>query len=69
MNSFMLHRSKTSENSLTLSLVKVEDEGTYVCVVENSVGRAEKEIKLRVHGKCEDVLMFVGFCFKVLCCF
>ena len=32
----------------------VEDEGTYVCVVENMVGRTQNEIKLRVHSKCGD---------------
>lgn len=46
-----LIRSKASENSLTLSGVSVEDEGTYVCVVENTVGRAEREIILRVYGR------------------
>ncbi|KAI1893506.1 hypothetical protein AGOR_G00124420 [Albula goreensis] len=38
-----------SDNSLHLSLVRAEDEGTYTCVSENSVGKAEASATLQVH--------------------
>uniref|UniRef100_A0A1A8MRQ1 Roundabout homolog 3 n=1 Tax=Nothobranchius pienaari TaxID=704102 RepID=A0A1A8MRQ1_9TELE len=38
-----------SDNSLRLSQVKTEDEGTYTCVSENSVGKAEASATLQVH--------------------
>ncbi|MEQ2177986.1 Roundabout 3, partial [Goodea atripinnis] len=40
-----------SDNSLRLSQVRAEDEGTYTCVSENSVGKAEASGTLQVHGK------------------
>lgn len=40
-----------SDNSLRLSQVRGEDEGTYTCVSENSVGKAEASASLQVHGK------------------
>lgn len=39
-----------SENSLRLTQVRAEDEGTYTCVSENSVGKAEASAALQVHG-------------------
>lgn len=45
-------RSKVlGSQSLLLSNVQVDDEGEYVCVVENTVGRDEKSAKLVVHGE------------------
>uniref|UniRef100_A0AAX7U5R1 Roundabout, axon guidance receptor, homolog 3 (Drosophila) n=1 Tax=Astatotilapia calliptera TaxID=8154 RepID=A0AAX7U5R1_ASTCA len=38
-----------SENSLRLTQVRAEDEGTYTCVSENSVGKAEASAALQVH--------------------
>nr|XP_057942480.1 roundabout homolog 3 isoform X2 [Doryrhamphus excisus] len=38
-----------SDNSLRLSQVRAEDEGTYTCVSENSVGKAEAGATLQVH--------------------
>ncbi|XP_008330699.1 roundabout homolog 3 isoform X5 [Cynoglossus semilaevis] len=38
-----------SDNSLRLTQVRAEDEGTYTCVSENSVGRAEASGTLQVH--------------------
>ncbi|XP_029303565.1 roundabout homolog 3 isoform X2 [Cottoperca gobio] len=38
-----------SDNSLRLSQVRGEDEGTYTCVSENSVGKAEASGSLQVH--------------------
>ncbi|XP_043996040.1 roundabout homolog 3 isoform X2 [Gambusia affinis] len=38
-----------SDNSLRLSQVRAEDEGTYTCVSENSVGKAEASGTLHVH--------------------
>uniref|UniRef100_A0A669C3G6 Roundabout, axon guidance receptor, homolog 3 (Drosophila) n=1 Tax=Oreochromis niloticus TaxID=8128 RepID=A0A669C3G6_ORENI len=38
-----------SENSLRLTQVRAEDEGTYTCVSENSVGKAEASATLQVH--------------------
>uniref|UniRef100_A0A672JJU2 Roundabout, axon guidance receptor, homolog 3 (Drosophila) n=1 Tax=Salarias fasciatus TaxID=181472 RepID=A0A672JJU2_SALFA len=38
-----------SDNSLRLSQVKAEDEGSYTCVSENSVGKAEASGVLQVH--------------------
>ncbi|XP_047235085.1 roundabout homolog 3 isoform X3 [Girardinichthys multiradiatus] len=38
-----------SDNSLRLSQVRAEDEGTYTCVSENSVGKAEASGTLQVH--------------------
>ncbi|XP_053502154.1 roundabout homolog 3 [Ictalurus furcatus] len=38
-----------SENSLRLMQVRAEDEGTYTCVSENSVGKAEASGTLQVH--------------------
>lgn len=40
-----------SDNSLRLTQVQGEDEGTYTCVSENSVGKAEASGTLQVHGK------------------
>lgn len=40
-----------SDSSLRLSQVRAEDEGTYTCVSENSVGKAEASGTLQVHGK------------------
>uniref|UniRef100_A0A674MJK3 Roundabout, axon guidance receptor, homolog 3 (Drosophila) n=1 Tax=Takifugu rubripes TaxID=31033 RepID=A0A674MJK3_TAKRU len=37
------------DNSLRLSQVRGEDEGTYTCVSENSVGKAEASASLQVH--------------------
>ncbi|XP_061903221.1 roundabout homolog 2-like isoform X2 [Entelurus aequoreus] len=38
-----------ADNSLRLSQVRAEDEGTYTCVSENSVGKAEAAATLQVH--------------------
>uniref|UniRef100_A0A8C9W0K7 Roundabout, axon guidance receptor, homolog 3 (Drosophila) n=1 Tax=Scleropages formosus TaxID=113540 RepID=A0A8C9W0K7_SCLFO len=38
-----------NDNSLRLSQVRAEDEGTYTCVSENSVGKAEASATLQVH--------------------
>ncbi|XP_065115558.1 roundabout homolog 3 isoform X2 [Paramisgurnus dabryanus] len=38
-----------TENSLRLTQVKAEDEGTYTCLSENSVGKAEASGTLQVH--------------------
>ncbi|XP_028298710.1 roundabout homolog 2-like, partial [Gouania willdenowi] len=38
-----------SDNNLRLSSVRAEDEGTYTCVSENSVGKAEASATLQVH--------------------
>lgn len=47
-----LCRSKLLENrNLRLKKVKVQDEGIYICRVENSVGWQEAEARLSVHGK------------------
>lgn len=39
------------DNSLRLMRVRAEDEGTYTCVTENSVGKTEASAVLQVHGK------------------
>lgn len=39
------------DNSLHLMRVRAEDEGTYTCVTENSVGKTEASAVLQVHGK------------------
>ncbi|NP_001418057.1 uncharacterized protein LOC402947 precursor [Danio rerio] len=38
-----------SDNSLHLTRVRAEDEGTYTCVTENSVGKTEASAVLQVH--------------------
>lgn len=38
-------------NSLRLFRVKEQDEGTYTCTSENSVGKTEASAMLQVHGK------------------
>ncbi|XP_051535583.1 roundabout homolog 2-like isoform X2 [Myxocyprinus asiaticus] len=38
-----------SDNSLRLIRVRAEDEGTYMCVTENSVGKTEASAVLQVH--------------------
>ncbi|ELW72215.1 Roundabout like protein 3, partial [Tupaia chinensis] len=38
-----------SDHSLRIGHVRAEDEGTYTCVAENSVGRSEASSSLRVH--------------------
>lgn len=38
-------------NILRLFRVKEEDEGTYTCTSENSVGKTEASAMLQVHGK------------------
>ncbi|CAB1352358.1 unnamed protein product, partial [Coregonus sp. 'balchen'] len=38
-----------SDHSLRLTQVRAEDEGTYTCVSENSVGKAEASGSLQVH--------------------
>lgn len=40
-----------NDNSLRISRVSAEDEGTYTCVAENSVGKSEASGSLSVHGK------------------
>lgn len=40
-----------NDNSLRISRVNAEDEGTYTCVAENSVGKSEASGSLSVHGK------------------
>ncbi|CAL8398609.1 unnamed protein product [Boreogadus saida] len=40
------------DNSLRLSQVRAEDEGTYTCVSENAVGKAEVSGILQVHDSC-----------------
>lgn len=40
-----------SDHSLWIGPVSAEDEGTYTCVAENSVGRAEASGSLSVHGE------------------
>ncbi|XP_056450813.1 roundabout homolog 3 [Gadus chalcogrammus] len=42
------------DNSLRLSQVRAEDEGTYTCVSENAVGKAEVSGILQVHGKTRE---------------
>lgn len=39
------------DNTLRISRLQVEDEGTYTCVADNSVGRSEASGTLTVHGK------------------
>lgn len=38
-------------NGLRLFRVKEEDEGTYTCTSENSVGKTEASAMLQIHGK------------------
>ncbi|KAG8141446.1 hypothetical protein E2320_007067, partial [Naja naja] len=38
-----------NDNSLRISRVNAEDEGTYTCVAENSVGKSEASGSLSVH--------------------
>lgn len=40
-----------SDHSLWIGRVSAEDEGTYTCVAENSVGRVEASGSLSVHGE------------------
>lgn len=40
-----------SDHSLWIGRVSSEDEGTYTCVAENSVGRVEASGSLSVHGE------------------
>ncbi|MGH0122680.1 UNVERIFIED_CONTAM: hypothetical protein FKN15_063537 [Acipenser sinensis] len=40
-----------SDNRLQITQVRAEDEGTYTCLAENSVGKAEVSGTLQVHGK------------------
>lgn len=44
-----------SDNSLRLTQVRGDDEGTYTCVSENSVGKAEASGTLQVHGECLNI--------------
>ncbi|MGH0146160.1 UNVERIFIED_CONTAM: hypothetical protein FKN15_055317 [Acipenser sinensis] len=39
-----------SDNRLQITQVRAEDEGTYTCLAENSVGKAEVSGTLQVHG-------------------
>uniref|UniRef100_A0A8C5NR92 Ig-like domain-containing protein n=1 Tax=Junco hyemalis TaxID=40217 RepID=A0A8C5NR92_JUNHY len=39
------------DNTLRIRQLQVEDEGTYTCVADNSVGRSEASGTLTVHGK------------------
>lgn len=39
------------DNTLRISRLRAEDEGTYTCVADNSVGRSEASGTLTVHGK------------------
>lgn len=50
-----------SDNSLRLIRVRAEDEGTYTCVTENSVGKTEASAVLQVHGKTRIRPLFSGF--------
>uniref|UniRef100_A0A4W5NN99 Roundabout, axon guidance receptor, homolog 3 (Drosophila) n=1 Tax=Hucho hucho TaxID=62062 RepID=A0A4W5NN99_9TELE len=45
----VLPRDIRSDHSLRLTQVRAEDEGTYTCVSENSVGKAEASGSLQVH--------------------
>lgn len=49
-----------SDSSLRLTQVRGEDEGTYTCISENSVGKAEASGNLQVHGKMQTSLFFKG---------
>lgn len=49
-----------SDNSLRLTQVRGEDEGTYTCVSENSVGKAEASGNLQVHGERQTCHFFPG---------
>lgn len=40
-----------SDHSLRIMRVRAEDEGTYTCVAENSVGRVQASGSLSVHGE------------------
>ena len=40
-----------ADNTLRISRVRAEDEGTYTCMAENSVGRSEASGTLIVRGK------------------
>ena len=40
-----------NDNSLRVVRVREEDEGTYTCMSENSVGKTEASAVLQVHGK------------------
>ncbi|KAL0973252.1 hypothetical protein UPYG_G00201040 [Umbra pygmaea] len=44
-----------SDNSLRLMRVREEDEGTYTCMSENSVGKTEASAMLQVHGPSDRV--------------
>lgn len=59
-----------SDNSLRLTQVRAEDEGTYTCVSENSVGKAEASGTLQVHGEtCFTNMhqMYLSQKFNLLC--
>ncbi|KAL0182748.1 hypothetical protein M9458_022123, partial [Cirrhinus mrigala] len=44
-----------ADNSLRLTQVKAEDEGSYTCLSENSVGKAEASGTLQVHGELQQL--------------
>ncbi len=44
-----------TDNSLRLTQVKAEDEGSYTCLSENSVGKAEASGTLQVHGELQQL--------------
>uniref|UniRef100_A0A3Q3GCX7 Roundabout guidance receptor 3 n=1 Tax=Labrus bergylta TaxID=56723 RepID=A0A3Q3GCX7_9LABR len=48
-------------NSLRLFRVKEQDEGTYICTSENSVGKTEASAMLQVHGK-KHIMHIVSGC-------
>lgn len=61
---FFLHRSKYGQGNLegnrfkthsngTLEIkhIKIEDQGTYVCVVSNIAGRDENQVRVEVKGE------------------
>ncbi|KAG7224640.1 hypothetical protein INR49_011393 [Caranx melampygus] len=56
-----------SDNSLRLTQVRAEDEGTYTCVSENSVGKAEASGTLQVHGTQENTITAPGRTVTFLC--
>lgn len=49
-----------SDHSLWIDQVSSEDEGTYTCVAENSVGRAEASGSLSVHGEGSSWVILQG---------
>lgn len=59
------NRFKTHHNgTLEIKRIRIEDQGTYLCVVSNIAGRDESQVQIEVKGKVTSSHQFTQMLFK-----